>query len=268
MKEQPNYYGLIPASVRYDKEINSSMKVLYSEFTSLCNKYGYCHATNGYFAKLYGVSKTTISRWISKLEERGHIYTQMEYMPYSNEIGERRIFIPNVNTPLQKCQGGIDKNVKGGIDKNVKGNNTRENNTSINKKEDGLFKNEFLSKETEKKIDPSPPPKKSELKLPYSSEKFQKAWDDWKEYKKSEFGFKFKSIKTENTTLSKLNNISKTEKEAIEIIYEAIANNWKGFYPLKFKNNNHDQQKPDPRFDDRASKFEGASKRRGMVKFT
>ena len=266
MKDQPNYYGVIPASVRYDKELSSSMKVLYSEFSSLCNRYGYCHATNGYFAKLYGVSKTTISRWISKLEQRGHIYSSVHYFPDSHEIEERRIYISNVNTPIQKCQGGIDKNVKGGIDKKRKGNNTSKNNTSINKKEVGLFENDFLPIGSQKKIETSPAPKNPELNLPYDSEKFKKAWDDWKEYKRSEFGFKFKSVKTENMTLSKLNNISKTENEAIQIIQEAIANGWKGFYPLK--SNNHEKRKPDPRFDDRASKFAGASKRRGTVKFT
>ena len=109
---------------------------------------------------------------------------------------------------------------------------------------------------------------KKEIELPYDSEKFKAKWGEWKEYKHKEHRFRYKTAMSEQAALSKLTNLARGEPEAIQIIQEAIANGWKGFFPLKFNNNNHEKQKPDPRFDDIRSKFEGASKRRGKVKFT
>ena len=63
--ESPNYYAIIPARVRYSNKLKPSAKLLYGEIVALSNKHGFCYATNNYFAKLYGVSKNTISRWIS-----------------------------------------------------------------------------------------------------------------------------------------------------------------------------------------------------------
>lgn len=65
--EQPNYYSIMPASVRYNDKLSAEEKILYCEITSLCNKSGECWASNKYFANLYGVSERTIKRWIARL---------------------------------------------------------------------------------------------------------------------------------------------------------------------------------------------------------
>ena len=75
---QPNYYATIPSSVRYDKSLSSSAKLMYGEITALCNKKGYCWASNSYFADLYGVSKNSITSWLSALKARGHIRISTE----------------------------------------------------------------------------------------------------------------------------------------------------------------------------------------------
>ena len=62
-KEQPNYYAIIPANVRYAK-ITAGAKLLYAEISCLSNKYGFCYAKNRYFAELYNVTTKTISGWI------------------------------------------------------------------------------------------------------------------------------------------------------------------------------------------------------------
>jgi hypothetical protein len=73
MNQQPAYYAVIPASVRYDNSLPANAKLLYGEITALCTTSGYCWAGNGYFAELYEVDKATVSVWISKLNKAAHI---------------------------------------------------------------------------------------------------------------------------------------------------------------------------------------------------
>ena len=68
-----NYYAIIPATVRYDKNLKPAEKLLYGEITALANKNGYCYALNRYFANLYSVSIETVSRWLAYLRQLGYI---------------------------------------------------------------------------------------------------------------------------------------------------------------------------------------------------
>ena len=144
--ENPNYYAIIPAKVRYDKDLMANAKLLYGEITALCNDKGICWARNEYFADLYDVSKETISRWISQLNNKKYINIKMFYKKGSKEIDKRIISIrqypidENVNTYCQENQSNNlltktstpypQKNQRG-IDENIK-----ENITSINNKEE------------------------------------------------------------------------------------------------------------------------------------
>ena len=102
------YYAIIPANVRYDRELTPNAKLLYGEITALCNEKGYCWATNKYFAELYGVSKVSISKWIKALSERGYIQTRVSCKEGSKEIDYRYITILNdpikekFNTPIKE----------------------------------------------------------------------------------------------------------------------------------------------------------------------
>ena len=84
-------------------------------------------------------------------------------------------------------------------------------------------------------------PKKG-LIFPFESDKFKKAWGNWVAYKKGEYGFKYKTLQSEQGALMKLSELSKNENEAIKIIHESIANGWKGFFELKNENKNGKQQ--------------------------
>jgi DNA-binding transcriptional regulator YhcF (GntR family) len=77
MSDKPNYYAIIPADVRYSN-LKPNAKLLYGEITALSGKLGYCYASNNYFADLYGVSKNTVSRWISDLNKLGFINIEVE----------------------------------------------------------------------------------------------------------------------------------------------------------------------------------------------
>ena len=99
-KEQPNYYAIIPATVRYDTNLKYTEKLLYGEITALSNKNGYCYAQNKYFADLYNVTAVSVSRWISHLQQLGYIKTEV----IRNENKELAEENSNKNTMLASTQ--------------------------------------------------------------------------------------------------------------------------------------------------------------------
>ncbi|WP_368235040.1 helix-turn-helix domain-containing protein, partial [Anaerotruncus rubiinfantis] len=76
--EKPNYYAVLPACVRYDDRLKPAEKLLFAELTSLSQAEGYSWASNGYFSRLYKVSKETVSRWLSHLQECGYIKVSVD----------------------------------------------------------------------------------------------------------------------------------------------------------------------------------------------
>ncbi|MCG1684542.1 helix-turn-helix domain-containing protein [Staphylococcus epidermidis] len=138
MNEQPSYYSIITANVRYDNRLTDSEKLLFAEITSLSNKFGYCTATNSYFAKLYEVVKETISRRISNLNKYG--YLKIEIIKNGNEVKQRKMYpLTQSSIPIDvKINTPIDNSVNTPIDAKVKENNTRFNNTRINRDRDDV----------------------------------------------------------------------------------------------------------------------------------
>ncbi|QDP49764.1 MAG: hypothetical protein Unbinned6284contig1004_33 [Prokaryotic dsDNA virus sp.] len=98
--EKPTYYGIMPANVRYDRNITSSAKLLYVEITALTNMNGKCTASSNYFADLYGVSRVTIQKWLKELEKNQYINREVIYKQGSKEIDTRYITI--VNNPCKE----------------------------------------------------------------------------------------------------------------------------------------------------------------------
>lgn len=147
--ERPGYYGILPANIRYDKNLKPMEKIMYSELTALSNKNGYCNATNSYFAELYEVSKNTVSLWIGDLEKAGYIKTKLIYEYGTKNIKERRIYIANLitkndDTYYEKEVDPITKNDDTPITKNREDNNTSINNTRIILKENKKEKPELI----------------------------------------------------------------------------------------------------------------------------
>lgn len=124
-KEQPNYYAIIPATVRYDTNLKYAEKLLYGEITALANKNGYCYAQNKYFADLYHVTAVSVSRWISHLQELGYIETEV-IRNENKEIVSRNIYIADIPY-YQKNQYPYIQKSKEGINKIVKDNNIKYN---------------------------------------------------------------------------------------------------------------------------------------------
>ena len=216
--EKPNYFGILPANVRYDKNLKPMEKILYTEISSLTNKDGYCYATNSYFSKLYEVHKNTVGTWINNLEKQGYIKTVLIYKKGTKEIIERRIYInqkidtpinENVDTYQQKDLEPINEKVDTPINENIE-----ENNTSINNKINNIYL--------------------------YKGEEFQKAFSDFKIMrvdKKEPL-----SKPAEDLILMKLYRLAgDNEQLAIEILNKSTINSWKDIFPLDKKqggNNN------------------------------
>ena len=74
---------------------------------------------------------------------------------------------------------------------------------------------------------------KEKVVMPFEGGKFAEAWQIWKQYKKVEKGFGFKSSISEQASLLNLQKISNNEQEAITIIHNAIAQGWSGLYADK-----------------------------------
>lgn len=126
-ENEPSFYAVIPANVRYCKDITSSSKLLYGEITSLCHKEGYCWASNSYFAELYGVSIKTVSTWVKELITFGFISSEIVYKEGTNEI---------VSRYLRLCAYPTHEKVHTPTHKNVKDNSKVINTKFNNKKEE------------------------------------------------------------------------------------------------------------------------------------
>jgi len=75
-----------------------------------------------------------------------------------------------------------------------------------------------------------------EIIYPFESDFFMDQWEHWKTFKKKEFNFKYKSIQSEQASLSELAKLSNNnEQNAIGIIHQSMANGWRGFFELKNK---------------------------------
>lgn len=147
-ENQPSYYSITPAIVRYDKDLPPNAKLLYGEITALCNKEGYCWAKNRYFAELYSVTITSVSTWISKLADKQYVRIVTEKQDDNSEM--RKIYITdpfnipliaikeNLNTHLKNFNGVANNNLTP-IQENLNPYNTTtntKNNTTNNKESD------------------------------------------------------------------------------------------------------------------------------------
>ena len=84
---------------------------------------------------------------------------------------------------------------------------------------------------------------KKKVLLPWSEEEFTEHWNLWKEYKKDEHKFTYKSAISEQGALKQLTNISNGSMEtAIKIIHQSISNGYKGLFTLAKQESNSNSQ--------------------------
>ena len=119
--EKPNYYAVIPSTVRYDQNLTANAKLLYGEITCLTDQDGNCFAGNEYFAKLYEVSTVSISKWIAQLISANYITVKYVYKEDTKQIIKRIITLAvggkeKLTTYITKVNGGGKEKFKDNID--------------------------------------------------------------------------------------------------------------------------------------------------------
>lgn len=216
--ENPSYYSILTAEVRYSKNISDFEKLLFSDITCLTNKKGVCTASNNYFAEAFDKSKVTISRGISNLEKEGFITTRLIYKDGTKEVEFREIYLSSkVTIPVDKNDDTpIIKNddtpiIKNDKDNNTSNNNTRDNNKKINKKES-------FSQQVQEKLNE------------YTNINTE-AFYEWMQYKS------YKNISAVTKTLNLLSKYDSQTQQ--QIVDKSIMNEYQGLFEPKphFANN-------------------------------
>ncbi|MBR2697462.1 MAG: helix-turn-helix domain-containing protein [Clostridia bacterium] len=94
-ERKPGYWAVLPARVRYDEELRPNAKLLYAEISAMSDSTGFCWATNGYLAKLFGLEKDSIARLVTQLAARGYITVEV-LRDERNTVTERRIWLREI----------------------------------------------------------------------------------------------------------------------------------------------------------------------------
>lgn len=231
-EQQRSYYAIIPANVRYDKDLAPNAKLLYGEITALCNEKGYCWASNQYFAELYGVSILSIKRWVNSLVTKGYVYRTLTYKPNSKEIDKRILSIDGGikidTTSVQKC---YDPSIKNDTSSSIK--NDTDNNTSIN----NTFNNTNIYKGKKKQ--------KSEtvnsVIAEYTENKdLQDTLHDFVDMRTK--ARKPLTARAMKLSLNELDKLAVDDVTKIAIVNQSIVHSWLTFYKLQNNNNGGQRQ--------------------------
>lgn len=247
---EPAYYAVIPANVRYDTRLSPLAKLLYGEITCLCQKEGFCWATNAYFERLYNTSERHIRRIITQLEAYGYVFREIEYDEKTKQVKRRFLRL----SCSQRYENRGDENVPTPGDKNVRENNTSINNINIkkvSKKERQLESDKnspeneknnsgFISgkKENKKKIKTKPKPSSFDEIIDAYTENGDlrvELREHLKTRKQKKAALTNRALEL---SLKKLDKLADNDEEKIQIVQNSIINGWVGFFELNEKDKN------------------------------
>ena len=258
MNDTPSvsYLAYIPAQVRYHDTLSANAKIFYAEITALSGKFGYCFASNAYFAEQFKMSDRTVSRLIRELEELHFITVKIVKCGQTGKVLGRRIYPDVVSDELipegdvitlnhlTKLSDPPDKIVQDQSPFLSTGFLIKNNN--INNIYTGA--GEEPAKEPKKPADGKPP---KELKKPvdavarakltaWAKEAFPDACEILTEALMSycdvryEKGKPMRTEKTADRCIKRLTTLSSGSLNAIcEILDQSIRNEWIDTYPLK-----------------------------------
>ena len=100
-------FTLIPREISEDKTLKLNEKFILSEVVTMQTYAGEFHASNQYLADLLSLSKSSISRIINDLRNRGYIRSYQHYDPV-DKITYKRTLHANVFLDLLSKLSNID----------------------------------------------------------------------------------------------------------------------------------------------------------------
>lgn len=121
---QPTYFSIIPTKLLLTKELTPFEKLLYADIQSHCNQKGYFWGTNKYLAERHGKDEKHISRAITNLIEKKHLFTLNRPTGRFNKE-KRKLFTEATFTEYLNQMGvnignfNGDKNITVNGDKNI-----------------------------------------------------------------------------------------------------------------------------------------------------
>ena len=101
-EHKPQYWGVLPAEVRYCPGLPATAKVLYTEISALTQMDGICVKDNAYFCELYKISERTLQGHLKALAAQGFI----AILDGDGGQGRRRIYAginPLAHNPAKNC---------------------------------------------------------------------------------------------------------------------------------------------------------------------
>ena len=231
-EQQRSYYAIIPANVRYDKDLAPNAKLLYGEITALCNEKGYCWASNQYFAELYGASVLSVKRWVNSLVTKGYVYRTLTYKPNSKEVDKRILSIDSgIKIDTTSVQNCYDPSIKNDTSSSIK--NDTDNNTSIN----NTFNNTDIYKGKKKQKSETV---KSIIAEYTESKDLQDALHDFVDMRTK--ARKPLTVRAMKLSLNELDKLAVDDVTKIAIVNQSIMHNWLTFYKLQNNNNGGQRQ--------------------------
>ena len=201
----------IPAEIWLDERLTAIEKVLLAEVDSFTSRDMSFFKSNARLQVELGCSQSTISRAFKKLQSMQLI----QQIKFDGRIREYRsnLRMPLDNPDFARRKGTVvNKTMQGSHNDKADLSKRQHNNTEKNTKSNTV----------------------KNIVLPWDSEMFAAAWQEWKTYKKEQHRFTFRSQKTELASVHNLHNLANGhEQTAIAIIGQSIAQGWKGFFALK-----------------------------------
>lgn len=203
----------VPLDIWNLGELHPNERVLLAEVLNFEAQGKECFASNAHFADLLNVSEATARGYISKLCNAGFLVREGDR--YNRRL--RKSAQTSAQIRADECVNSRKRTRKS--------TQTSAQNSAHNKTDNKTLKESYKESAHTR-----------EVVLPFQTESFKAAWQEWKEYKRTDHRFRYKTAQSEQRALIKLQNTHGTETEAIDAIHTAIANGWKGLVFGKSKN--------------------------------
>lgn len=200
-----------PASVWKDTRLTANEKFLLMDIAYFTNADSTWWKSNAVMAEQMQCSTATIKRAISKLMSLGYV----EQVSFNGRVRKLRALL------------GADMHPQ------------RAQECAIRQRKDAPAEGAKMHLQTAQDCTPSnnieqykKKTKENKVENPFGDDAFAEAWTRWKEYKRAEHKFTFKSPETEKTAIKRLHNDTEGNTQAaISAIDTSIANGWKGLFP-------------------------------------